>query len=124
MTFTFDTGMLVAIERQRPRAVEVFHAIVRRGYLPIVPAIVYAEWWRGRAGIAQDLAAAVVIEDLTAPVARLAGEALASVRAVSVGDAIVMASAALRGGGVVYSSDYVDLSALQRFFPMVRVLRT
>lgn len=124
MTFTFDTGMLVALERQRPRALEVFRAIVHRGYLPVVPAIVYAEWWRGRPGVAQDLAATLVIEDLTAPVARLAGEALAAVRAVSVGDAIVMASAALRGGGIVYSSDYVDLSALQRFFPMVRVLRT
>jgi len=33
-----------------------------------------------------------------------------------------MASAALRGGGIVYSSDGNDLQRLQRHFPTVRVL--
>jgi hypothetical protein len=34
----------------------------------------------------------------------------------------VMASAALRGGGVVYTSDLDDLTRLSRHFPTVRVL--
>jgi hypothetical protein len=33
-----------------------------------------------------------------------------------------MASAALRGGGVVYTSDVDDLKQLQRHFPTVLVL--
>jgi hypothetical protein len=33
-----------------------------------------------------------------------------------------MASAALRGGGVVYTSDLDDLKRLQRHFPSVTVL--
>ena len=123
LTFTFDTGMLQAIERQKPRALEVFRAIVHRGFLPVVPAVVLAEWWRGKLPVQQELLAVLHVEEMTPAIARAAGDALAAVRAVSVGDAIVMASAALRGGGVVYTSDVVDLSALQRQFPMVRVLR-
>lgn len=37
-------------------------------------------------------------------------------------DAVVMASAALRGD-VVYSADIGDLTKFQEFFPSVRVLR-
>jgi hypothetical protein len=37
-------------------------------------------------------------------------------------DAVVMASASLRGGGVVYTSDVDDLTRLQRHFPTVRIL--
>ena len=33
-----------------------------------------------------------------------------------------MASAALRGGGIVYTSDVDDLLRLQQHFPSVRVL--
>jgi hypothetical protein len=38
VTFTFDTGMRIAIERRKPQATEAFRAIVRRGILPVVPA--------------------------------------------------------------------------------------
>ena len=44
--FTFDTGMLIALERRKSRATEALRAIVRRGLLPVVPAVVHAEWWR------------------------------------------------------------------------------
>ena len=47
MTFTFDTGMMIALEQRKQRATDVFRAIVRRGFLPVVPAVVYVEWWRG-----------------------------------------------------------------------------
>jgi hypothetical protein len=121
MTFTFDTGMLIALERRKRRATDAFRAIVRRGSLPVVPAVVYAEWWRGRSDVREDILAAVIVEDMP-PLCRAAGEALAAVRGSSLADAVVMASAALRGGGVVYTGDVDDLRKLQRHFPGVLVL--
>jgi hypothetical protein len=122
VTFTFDTGMLIALERRKRRATEAFQAIVRRGFLPVVPAVVYAEWWRGRSDIREEIVAAVRVEDMPPLLCRAAGEAVGAVRGASLVDAVVMASAALRGGGVVYSGDVDDLTRLTRHFPTVRVL--
>lgn len=97
-------------------------AIVRRGLLPVVPAVVYAEWWRGRSDIREEIFAMVIVEGMPASLCRAAGEALGAVRGSSLADAIVMASAALRGGGIVYTSDIEDLTRLARYFPTVRVL--
>lgn len=122
MTFTFDTGMLIALERRKPRATEAFRAVIRRGLLPVVPAVVYVEWWRGRSDVREAILRAVVVEDMPPPLCRAAGDALGAVRGASLVDAVVMASAALRGGGVVYTSDPHDLRRLQRHFPTVLVL--
>jgi predicted nucleic acid-binding protein len=122
MTFTFDTGMLIALERRKQRATEAFRNIVRRGLLPIVPAVVYAEWWRGRSTIREEILAAVLVEDMPPALCRAAGEALGAIKGSSLADAVVMASAALRGGGIVYTSDLHDLQRLQRHFPTVGVL--
>jgi len=122
VTFTFDTGMLIALERRKQRATEAFRNIVRRGFLPIVPAVVYVEWWRGRSNIRAEILAAVVVEDMPPSLCRAAGEALGAVKGSTIADAIVMASAALRGGGVVYTSDVDDLKQLQRHFPTVLIL--
>jgi predicted nucleic acid-binding protein len=122
VNFTFDTGMLIALERRKARATEAFRAIVRRGLLPVVPAVVLAEWWRGRSDIREEILAAVVVEDMPSLLCKAAGEALAATKAASLADAVVMASAALRGGGVVYTSDVDDLERLQRHFPTVRIL--
>lgn len=122
MTFTFDTGMLIALERRKRAAMEIFRAIVRSGFLPVVPAVVYAEWWRGRTDIREEILRAVIVEDMPPILCRAAGEALGAVRGSTLADAVVMASAALRGGGVVYTGDVGDLSRLQRHFPTVLVL--
>lgn len=122
MTFTFDTGMLIALERRKQRATQAFRNIVRRGFLPIVPAIVYVEWWRGRSNMREEILAAVVVEDMPPSLCRAAGEALGAVKGSSLADAVVMASAALRGGGIVYTSDVDDLKQLQRHFRTVSVL--
>jgi len=122
VTFTFDTGMLIALERRKRRATDAFRAIVRQGSLPAVPAVVYAEWWRGRSDVREDILAAVIVEDMPPLLCRAAGEALGAVRGSSLADAVVMASAALRGGGVVYTGDVDDLRRLQRHFPTVLVL--
>jgi len=122
VTFTFDTGMLIALERRKQRATEAFRNIVRRGFLPVVPAIVYVEWWRGRSDVREEILAAVIVEDMPPGLCRAAGEALAAVKGSSLADAVVMASAALRGGGIVYTSDVGDLKRLQRHFSTVMVL--
>ncbi len=122
MTFTFDTGMLIALERRKRPAWEAFRAIVRRGLLPVVPAVVYVEWWRGRNDDREEILDAVLVEGMAPSLCRAAGEALGSVRGATLADAVVMASAALRGGGVVYTGDADDLARLQRHFPTVRVL--
>jgi predicted nucleic acid-binding protein len=122
MTFTFDTGMLIALERRKQRATEAFRNIVHRGFLPIVPAVVYAEWWRGRSTIREEILAAVLVEDMPPALCHAAGEALGAIKGSSLADAVVMASAALRGGGIVYTSDLPDLQRLQRHFPTVGVL--
>lgn len=122
MTFTFDTGMLIALERRKPRATEALRAIHRRSLVPVVPAVIYVEWWRGRSDVREEILNLVAIEDMKAPLCRAAGQALGAVRGATLVDAVVMASAALRGGGVVYTGDAGDLMRLQRHFPSVRVL--
>lgn len=122
MTFTFDTGMLIALERRKRHAMEVFRNIIRRGFLPVVPAIACAEWWRGRSDIRQEILDAVVVEEMRVNLCRATGEALAAVPGATLPDATVMASAALRGGGFVYTTDVEDLARLARHFPTVRVL--
>ena len=122
VTFTFDTGMLIALERRKRPAWEAFRAIVRRGFLPFVPAVVCVEWWRGRSDTREEILGAVIVEDMPPQLWRAAGEALGRVSGASLADAVVMASAALRGGGVVYTSDPDDLGRLQRHFPTVLVL--
>jgi predicted nucleic acid-binding protein len=120
--FTFDTGMLIALERRKARATQAFRAIIQRGLLPVVPAVVYVEWWRGRSDVREEILAAVVVEDMRPALCRAAGEALSAAKGASLADAVVMASAALRGGGLVYTSDRPDLLRLQRHFPTVGLL--
>ncbi len=118
---TFDTGVLVALERRRQRAWAVYRRAHERHAPITVPAPVVGEWWRGRTDLRAAICASVRIEPLSEAIARLAGEALASVKAATTIDAFVMASASLRGD-VVYTSDVEDLERLRAFFPTVRVL--
>jgi predicted nucleic acid-binding protein len=122
LTFTFDTGMLIALERRKQHAVQAFQAITSRGIVPVVPAVVCVEWWRGRTDIREAILAAVIVEDMPPLLCQAAGEALAAVPGASVADAVVMASAALGGGGVVYTLDAADLARFWQRFPKVRIL--
>jgi hypothetical protein len=80
VTFTFDTGMLIALERRKRAAWDAFRAIVRRGLLPVVPAVVYVEWWRGRSDDREEILDSVLVEDMQPTLCRAAGEALGSIR--------------------------------------------
>jgi predicted nucleic acid-binding protein len=111
--------MLIALERRKQRAWHVYRRINERSAPITVPAPVLGEWWRGRTDLRDAIRLSVRVEPLTEAIARLAGEALASVKRATTIDAFLMASAALRGD-VVYSSDLEDLEKLRAFFPGVR----
>jgi predicted nucleic acid-binding protein len=113
--------MLIALERRKQRAWDVYGRAQERRAPITVPAAVIGEWWRGRTDLRDAIRLSVHIEPLTDAIARLAGEALARVRRATTIDAFVMSSAALRGD-VVYTGDVADLERLRVFFPGVRVL--
>lgn len=118
---TLDTAMLVALERRRQYAWDVFRRLRERAVPVTIPAPVLGEWWRGRTDVRDAIRQAAHVEPLSERVACLAGEALAQVKRATTIDAFVMASAALRGD-VVITGDVDDLERLRAFFPGVRVL--
>lgn len=118
---TFDTGVLVALERRKQAAWDTYRRAYERRVRITVPSPVIGEWWRGRTDLREAIRASVHVEPLTEAIARLAGEALAKVKRATAIDAFVMSSAALRGD-VVYTGDFDDMERLRTFFPSVRVL--
>ena len=120
---TFDTGVLIALERRQVRAQRIHERLGELGIPINVPWAVVTEWWRGRTDLRETILRSVDVEIPTVALAKLAGLALSqtTVKPATTIDAIVMASAALRGD-VVYTSDVADLERLRAFFPSVRVL--
>jgi hypothetical protein len=117
---TADTGFLIGLERHKQRAVDLLGYASARNLQISVPVAVVAEWWRGGRRQAQILKL-VAAEEMTESLAKSAGEAIAALPGATVVDAIVMASAAARGG-VVYTSEFDDLARLRAHFREVRVL--
>lgn len=119
---TLDTGALIALERRRDRMLRVVRAAQQTATPIFVPAVALAEWWRGPPSARMSmLLEGVTIEAVDDALAKMAGDALAAVARSTVVDALVMASAARRGG-VVYTSDIDDLARLGGHFREVRVL--
>lgn len=118
---TFDTGALIGLERRRPNIRRVHQTALREGIAIVVPSVVIAEWWRRgkREKERAQILRTVTIEPPADYVARLAGIAVGLLGA-SVVDAIVMASASMRGG-IVYTSDVDDLERLTEVFRNVYV---
>lgn len=119
---TFDTGALIALERGDKRMRVVLDTAHSDHVQITVPAVVIAEWWRSGGRRQRQILGAIDVEPTTEAVARMAGEAIAALPGTTAIDAIVMASAARRGG-IVYTSDVADLERLRTRFPDVRVLR-
>jgi predicted nucleic acid-binding protein len=118
---TFDTGALIAVERNRQRMRHVLERARERGLDVHVPSICIAEWWRKRSDRHDQILAALLVVHTDDVLMQAAGEALSAVAKATTIDAVVMATAA-RTGGVVYTSDVADLERLRTFFPTVRVL--
>jgi predicted nucleic acid-binding protein len=123
MAITLDTGALIDLESRGSRMAKVVHVATANRVVITVPAPVVAEFWRGSSRRHDGILAMFDIEPLTERLAKLAGEALAAVPGSTVVDAMVMASAALRGD-VVYTSDEHDLVRLRDGrFKSTRVIR-
>lgn len=127
---TFDTGVLVALERRDKRMWDRFRRLRERGVPVVVPASCEAEWWRRTDGhAAVRLAILSSVAPLTDAIACAAGEALAALErrrkptAALTIDAQVMATAALRGGGAVLTADPDDLSLFAAHFGGVTIER-
>lgn len=110
---TFDTGMLVALDRNEREAWVVLRRLVNRGEVPSVPTVVTAQAWRDGRRQAQlaraldDCRPEVLGEEL----ARKAGELCRRSRTADIVDAVVIESAARRKDDV-YTGDSVDLEHL------------
>lgn len=108
---TFDTGVLIALERRHAGALALLRACRLSRATITIPATVVAEWWRGTH---RDLLDVGTLEALTPALAEQAGELLAQTKGSNTVDATVIASAARRGD-IVVTGDQNDLRALSRF---------
>lgn len=118
MGLTFDTGALIGLERRRHAIRKVFAAAIKNDIPIVVPTVVLAEWWRRGAHEKEraTILRAVRLEALNAHVAKLAGISVGLVPGAGAIDAVVMASASLRGD-IVYTSDLDDLIRLRDHVP-------
>jgi predicted nucleic acid-binding protein len=111
---TFDTGALIALERRRDSMRKVYATAISNGFAITVPTVVVTEWWRAGHREKERLVIlrSLRVEPLVERVARLAGVALGRTPGAGAIDAIVVASAALRGD-TLYTSDPEDLTTLK-----------
>lgn len=112
---TYDTGALVAAERDDRRMWALHAGYLAEGVVPVVPAGVLAEAWRGgaRQAALTRLLAMCEIEDLTETQARAVGVLAAAARHDDVVDLSVVEGAARRGDGIV-TADPRDLVTIAR----------
>lgn len=107
---TFDTGMLIALERRHSGALALLKACRLSRATITIPAAVVAEWWRGSHRAILEVG---VTEALSPQLAEAAGQLLARTGGNNAVDATVVASAAQRGD-IVATGDLTDLRALAR----------
>ncbi len=102
---TYDTGALVAAERNDRRMWSLHAGFVEEEAIPVVPAPVLAEAWRGGARQARlaQLLAHCVVEPLSEEQARAVGTIAGRSRHGDVVDVTVVEGAIRRGDGVVTS---------------------
>lgn len=111
---TYDSGALVAAERNDRRLWDIHYRALERGVLPTVPTVALTQVWRGGP---QPLLARLVgrcqIQTLGAAAARQAGVALARSGTQDVPDAVVVVSALERQDAVV-TTDRTDIEHIAR----------
>lgn len=109
---TYDTGALVAADRDDRRIWALHRRALERGQSPTVPAGVLGQAWRG--GPQPQLSRLLVgcqVDELSEERSRSAGALLAVVGGSDVIDASVVVGA-LERGDVIFSSDRTDMEAL------------
>jgi hypothetical protein len=108
----YDTGALVAGERGTRELWALHDTVLREGRVPLVPAGVLAQAWRGgpQANLSRLLGGCTVVA-LDEQHARLAGTLCAKAATSDVVDASVVVLAHLVGGAVI-TSDATDVRRL------------
>lgn len=108
----YDTGALVAAERRTKRMWALHAEILGAGIVPIVPAVVLAQGWRGgpQAELSRLLKGCEIVSD-DETIARAAGRACALAATNDIVDAIVVVTAVTQNG-LVITSDKGDIAAL------------
>lgn len=112
MTYTYDTGMLIAADRGHRVALAFHRRVMMSGMRPTVPAGVLAQAWRGgpQAQLSRVLKGCVV-EAMGEAGARSAGALCARAGTADVTDATVVVGA-LRRSDVIITGDHVDIDRL------------
>ncbi len=110
---TYGSGALIAAERGERRMWARHRALLVRRVVPVVPAPVVAQCWRGTARQAQlaRLLAGCEIEALDDTRARATGTLAGRARTTDIVDAALI-EGALRRDDLVISSDEGDLAAI------------
>jgi predicted nucleic acid-binding protein len=110
--YTYDTGVLIAAERNDRFVWALHRRLLEQGDAPSVPSTVLAQSWRGgpQAQLSR-LLAGCEVRPLTEAHARVAGNLLAQTRTTDVVDASVVVVARERGDQVL-TSDPDDLGPL------------
>lgn len=113
MGVTYDTGALLAGERNDRRMWALHAAFVAADVSPVVPAPVLAQAWRGgtRQASLSRLLALCEIESMNEPLARAVGVIAGRSSVSDVVDSAVVEGALRRADGVV-TSDPHDISAI------------
>ena len=104
---TYDTGALIAAERNDRRMWALHAAFLKEDVVPIVPALVLAQAWRGGARQASlsRLLAMCDVEALAEAQARRIGELAGKAAHDDIVDVAVVEGAARRGDAVVTSNE-------------------
>jgi hypothetical protein len=108
---TYDTGALIAGERNDRHMWALHVGFIAEEVVPLVPAPVLAEAWRGgprQASLARMLAGCDV-EEMSAEQARRVGELVGRAGVHDVVDVTVVEGAIRRGGDVVVTSNESDV---------------
>jgi hypothetical protein len=109
---TYDTGALIAADRNERRIWALHRRILERGQSPTVPAAVLGQAWRG--GPQPQLSrllAGCQVEELSEERARSAGALLGATDRSDLIDASAVVCA-LERDDVIFSSDRADIEAL------------
>jgi hypothetical protein len=113
MGVTYDTGALIAADRGERRMWARHRALLMRREVPVVPAPVLAQSWRGtsRQALLARMLTGCDIEALDDRQARSVGTLAAHAAITDIVDACVV-EGALRRGDLVVSSDPGDLQSI------------
>lgn len=110
----YDTGALVAAERRAKRMWALHAEILSAGIVPIVPAVVLAQGWRGgpQTELSRLLKGCEIVSD-DETMARAAGRACALAETNDIVDAIVVVTA-IAQNSLVVTSDKADIARLAK----------